>query len=549
MKKLIYLSFVLLVYCSPNQKDAAATYRTHEELVDFFFRWREFQKPPIVNGLPDYSKAAMQRQHNELKNWLQQLNAFDTTGWPVSQQVDWYLIYAEMNGLDFDHRVLRPWERDPAFYVWFFSYPSDVPAREGPHVYGAIELPAFKQPLSQEDAEHIRQQLLKAEELFQQARVNLTGDARDLWITGIRSVVEGASDLDGFAQSVQMNYPGLAEAALQAAKATRNFAEWLKEQAPSRQGPSGVGKENYTWYLRHVHLLPYSWEDEERLLERELYRAHSTLRLLEHQNRKLPQLEKVKTGDAHRKLLTDGVQEYIKFLDEQEVITVHSWMKDALMEQIGKFIPGDELLNFFYEIEYRDPMPMRAHHFHWIDKAREKIHPQASAIRRTPLLYNIFDSRAEGLATAMEELVMHAGLLENRPRAKELMYIMLIQRAARGLGGLYQHSQEMTFDEATRFASKWVPRGLLPAEGSTIQHEEQFYLEQPAYGSSYVIGKLMIDQLIAEYARQRNDRFVLREFMDDFTSRGIIPMSLLYWEMTGDKSLLEKATSEAGTTF
>lgn len=544
MRTLTVLIVLLAALTGCDGTKEKKIYKTHDELVDFFFRWREFQKPQLINGIPDYSKAAMQRQHNELKKWQQELHAFDTTGWPVSQQVDWYLVYAEMNGLDFDHRVLRPWERDPAFYVWFFSYPSDVPAREGPHVYGAVELPAFEQPLSDSAVQYITNQLLKAEELFSQARVNLTGNARDLWITGIRSVEEGAEDLEAFAGNVQQNHSSLADAALQAARATREFAVWLKQQAPSKNGPSGVGKENYTWYLRLVHLLPYSWEDEHRLLERELYRAHSTLRLLEHQNRKLPQLEKVKTEEAHRKLLTDGVNEYIRFLDEQEVLTVQPWMKEALMEQIGKFIPGDQLLNFFYEVEYREPMPMRAHHYHWIDKAHERLHPQASAIRRTPLLYNIFDSRAEGLATAMEELVLHAGLLENRPRAKELVYIMLIQRAARGLGGLYQHSRDMTFAEATQFASRWVPRGLLPADGSTIQHEEQFYLQQPAYGSSYVIGKLMIDQLIAEYARQRNDSFRLREFMDDFTTRGIIPMSLLYWEMTGDKSMLEAAISK-----
>jgi uncharacterized protein (DUF885 family) len=186
-------------------------------------------------------------------------------------------------------------------------------------------------------------------------------------------------------------------------------------------------------------------------------------------------------------------------------------------------------------------MPMRGHHFHWIDKEREIVEPVESPIRRVPLLYNIFDSRAEGLATAMEELVMNAGLLENRPRAKELVYIMLAMRAARGLGGLYQHSQDMTFDEATKFASKWVPWGLLPANGGTIQGEQQFYLQQPGYGSSYVVGKLDVDKLIAEYARQREGKFVLREFMDAFTTKGIIPMSLLYWEMTGDKSMLNEA--------
>ena len=53
--------------------------------------------------------------------------------------------------------------------------------------------------------------------------------------------------------------------------------------------------------------------------------------------------------------------------------------------------------------------------------------------------------------------------------------------------------------------------------------------------------KIEIERLIAEYARQRDGRFVLKEFMDDFNRAGVIPVSLVYWELTGDKSMLEAA--------
>ncbi|MCZ6717745.1 MAG: DUF885 family protein, partial [Gammaproteobacteria bacterium] len=206
--------------------------------------------------------------------------------------------------------------------------------------------------------------------------------------------------------------------------------------------------------------------------------------------------------------------------------------------------PSAGLRGFFWEIIYRSPITMRTHHYHWFDLARMRHAPHESPIRRTPLLYNIFDGRAEGMATGMEEMMMHAGMLDDKPRARELIWILLAQRAARGLGGLYQHGLEMTLDEATQFASKWTPWSLLPADGATIQHEEQFYLEQPAYGTSYVIGKIEIEKLIAEYARQRAGNFVLKEFMYDFNRAGVIPISLIYWELTGDKSMLEAAIGE-----
>lgn len=517
---------------------------TYEQLVSFFQDWRSFVKPTLQNGVPDYSKEAMALKHRELGDWKARLLSFDTTGWPIPQQVDWHLVLAEMNGFDFEQRVVRPWERDPAFYIWFYSSPSDVPEREGPNIFGAVDLQLLPLVMTDSLAVAMAQQLDLAPKVYEQAKINLTGKARDLWVTGTRSIKENVAELNDYADAVEKNYPGLAASARNASAATLDFHTWLEGKVAEKNEPSGVGKESYTWNLKNVHLLPLTWEEERIILERELYRSHSELRFTEHRNRKLPRLQKANDAAAYNKLITDGVNEFMAFMDTEEFITVKDYMKPALMAQVRPFVPSEGLRGFFDEVDHRDPMPMRAHMFHWIDKAAETAEPTESPIRRKPLLYNIFDSRAEGLATAMEELVRNAGLLQNRQRAKELIYIMLAQRCARGLGGLYQHSGEMTFEEATKYASKWVPWGLLPADGGTIQHEEQFYIQQPGYGSSYVVGKVLIDQLIAEYARQKEAaglNFVVREFMDDLFHRGNIPVSLLYWEMTGDRSMLDKA--------
>jgi hypothetical protein len=550
MKRLFLLNallslgiWVLFLQCDRPSEEPQKRPTTYDELVTFFKEWRSFNNPEMKDGVPNYQVAAMKRQHGELQNWQKKLKSFDTTRWPIKHQVDWYLIWAEMNGLDFDHRVIRPWERDPAFYVWFYPYESDVPEREGPNIFGAIELPTYTQPLSENDAAEIAGRLRKISALYEQARLNLKGKAKDLWMTGIRSIRDQSNELSAFAERERAAHPELAAAALEAKAVSDEFALWLDEQAPEKKALSGVGKEDYTWYLRNVHLLPSSWEQEEALLERELYRAHSALRLLENANRNLPPLEKASNATDYQNMLTQGVEEYMAFLERENFLTVKPYMKPAMLAQIRPFVENPGIRGFFDEVDYRDPMPMRAHHYHWIEKARERLEPNESPIRQVPLLYNIFDSRAEGMATAMEELVMNAGLMDNRPRGKELVYIMLIQRAARGLAGLKQHGLELTFDEATQFASKWVPRGYLPADGGTIQSEEQFYLEQPGYGSSYVVGKIDIDRMIAEYARQRGESFQLKSFMDEFNAVGIIPTSLVYWQMTGDKSMVLEATT------
>ena len=543
---IVGIAIVLLtsMCSSPPPKKEVKKSNSYEELVTFFKAWREFESPELKDGVPDYSASAMSKQQKDLIDWQQQLNAFDTAKWPIKHQVDWYLVWAEMNGLDFELRVKQPWAKDPAFYLWFFNSLPDTPLREGPHVYGRVELPDYTLPLTEATAKEIATRLRKASAVYDQAKINLTGNAKDMWNTGVRSIREQSEDLESFATSMEATFPDLTKAALEARDASNLFADWAATQSPSKTGTSGVGKENYTWNLRNVHLMPYSYQDEKVLMERELARAHSALRFAEHRNRKIAKLSKKDNAKDYEAMLLKGTEDYLSFIDKEEFYTMKSYMKPALLTQIRPFVSNDGLRGFFDEVDYRDPMPMRAHFNHWIDLARNREEPYESAIRNTPLLSNVFDSRAEGMATAMEELIMNAGMLEDRPRAKELVYIMLAQRAARGLAGMKQHGLEMDFDEATKFAAKWVPWGLMTADGGTIQHEEQFYLQQPGYETSYVIGKLDIDKLIAEYARQREGTFVLKEFMDSFNRLGIIPMSLIYWEMTGDKSMLNEAIME-----
>ena len=78
----------------------------YQDLVALFADWRAFQKPPIADGVPDYSPPAMAAQHRGLERYRVRLAEIDASGWPLTQQVDYHLLRAEMNGFEFDHRVL-----------------------------------------------------------------------------------------------------------------------------------------------------------------------------------------------------------------------------------------------------------------------------------------------------------------------------------------------------------------------------------------------------------------------------------------------------------
>src|SRR2546428_13902710 len=104
-----------------------------------------------------------------------------------------------MNGLDFDHRVLRPWARDPAFYSVVIDSESDTPLREGPVMAEAIELWRITFPLPAAEVAPLRARLQAIPPILEEARGNLVGDARDLWRPGIRRPKCPGGPLDGLA--------------------------------------------------------------------------------------------------------------------------------------------------------------------------------------------------------------------------------------------------------------------------------------------------------------------------------------------------------------
>jgi hypothetical protein len=332
-------------------------------------------------------------------------------------------------------------------------------------------------------------------------------------------------------EAVAADVEAVALVARRAGDAADDLVAWLGTRAASKTGPSGIGVENYDWYLKNVQLAPYTWRDEVTLMERELARAHALLAMEELRNAGLPEQAPVASAEEYDRRFGAAVTEYMAFLREHDVLAVTGDMDAALRARIGSFQPGPR--EFFSEVDYRDPELMRTHGYHWFDKARMARDPHPSPIRRGALLYNIFDTRTEGHATGWEELMMQAGMFDARPRTRELLYILLAQRAARALGDLRMHSNEFTLEQAAAFACTNTPRGWLRLDGNLVRGEQHLYLQQPTYGTSYVIGKIEIEKLLSERKRQLGDKFTMKRFMDEFDAAGLVPAALLRWELTG----------------
>lgn len=554
--KIAILPFLVILFisCQSNKKEKTIesqlktdtfSSNKYSDLVALFKEWRAFEKPPLLDGAPDYTEQTFDRRLPKFKELQSELKSIDTTSWSIENQVDWMIVWAEMNGYDFNHQILKPWARDPAFYKSVWTDRSDVPAHEGPTHHGTTELWTFIFPLSKTERLKLIADLKVIAPLNAQAKKNLIGNARDLWVTGIRDIKfqsEVLTDLktkDNIKNDVE-----LVSAIDEAITSTNDLVKWLQDESKSKTGPSGIGKNNYTWHLQNVHLVPLTWDDEVMILNRELARAWSSLKLEEHNNRNLPELIDANSPEAYDKMADASAKSLINFLEQQDIVTVKPYFDPALRKHLGKYVPKEQR-NFFVIGEHYDPRPLYSHFYHWFELARMDNEPNKSEIRKGPLLYNIFDSRNEGTATAVEEMFMQAGLYDDSPRTKEIVYIMIAQRAARGLGSLYAHANEMTMEEAGGIHSEYTPRGWMKTEKELLIFEQHLYLRQPGYGTSYITGKYLLENTLADYARLlelQGKPFVLKDFFDTLNSIGNIPISLANWQMTGSKNNLKVIT-------
>merc|ERR1711965_628169 len=137
---------------------------------------------------------------------------------------------------------------------------------------------------------------------------------------------------------------------------------------------------------------------------------------------------------------------------------------------------------------------------------------------------------------------MQLGLYENSPRSKEIVYILIAQRAARGLGSLYAHANLMTMEEAGKIHSEFTPRGWMKIEKELLIFEQHLYLRQPGYGTSYITGKYLFENALSEYSRLNENVKTadLKNFFKELINIGNIPMTLFQWEINNDWTVLEE---------
>jgi len=502
----------------------------HSDLVTLFQEFREFQKQKTTEGAPDYSTSAVQTQYEGLKEYQNRLASIDPNSWSVSEQIDYHLVRAEMNGLEFRHRVLKPWAVDPGFYA-------DLISRQ---------LRIRGLPLASEDIAGVEQNFQSVSAIVKQAKehlATLSEISGDLATLAILDLEGGLGSFDKRAANLKQHHPELASAVGSAKEAMTDYLNWIKSNQSKMTAPAGVGKENYNWLLKNVYLFPYTWKEVRTIVELEDNRVITFQRLEENRNRHLPKLKPAQSQAEYKQSVREALDHIINFLKVEEIFTMHDYLVpgDYFGSWHGFEDPWPEKHDYFFNFSHREPVMEETHEMvgHHFDELRSERHPHPIRGGRRP--YKIATARHEGFAFALEELLMHAGYLDGRSRrAREIAYEQAAFRTVRALSDVYMHSGEWTLADAMKFCVENAPHGELLDGSHHLWFELATTLRGVGHHMLMVLGKVQFMKLFRDRANQLGDDFSLKVFMDEFFASGGIPMSLIRWEITGYEDEIEK---------
>jgi hypothetical protein len=523
MRVAVAICSVILPVVAQSQSE-----QDYKKLVDINMELVLLQGPGQVDGVPDYSSSAIESRRAELERLRREWASIDAESWPTSQKIDYLLVYARINEIDFGLRVVRSWSRDPGLY-------RDLVKR----------IPYRETPIFENDLQTFRKRLENVPKIMEQAKNNLTEPSKEL----AQLVVRHLEHYDGVGQGepwravppegtlgwyrdlierLTETHPNLVPLAKEALAAVEGYRDWLVGRLDQMTEPAWIGLEHYNWFLRKVRLMPYTVDDLQLLGEREFTRWRAFLAIEKNKNdhRGVPTLRLATSKEEYDARIREAEHQIRSLIAEQRLLTIpedtpKGFETDAFwIERPGGY------RHFWEELQYRNGLNNHIHASipgHRFDMFMRKY-------VENPIRATCRDGgRIEGWATYIEEMFLLAGIMDDIPRARELFYIALMKRAARVHIELEMQKGEYSLDEANAY----LIENVLFMEENLGRYDLEGYLRRPAYGSAYLIGKIQLEKLLSDRATQLGDAFDLGAFHDALLTSGFIPLSLLRWEMTG----------------
>jgi hypothetical protein len=507
------------VQASVEAPEAGGSYQDLVGLFDEFLAFRE-----AADARADFSAAAVAGRRERMQQFQQRIDDMNVASWNRARQVDYLAVRSRLDQYDFTLQRLRPWARDPGFYVDEMLWVTFT------------ELPLEGQAL-----EEFLDEIRAIPALVEAARAQLDDVAADYADLAIHNL--NHADGVGHGHPYRAVPPAgvlgwyddlLERAAAQpeliadieaAREAVQAFDTWLKAKRSGWTAAAGVGEAAFDWYLKHVKLM--SWTSAELVVlgQRELDRLWAVYALERHRNRDLPELEPAASATEYEARIAATDRRIRAFLTEQQIITVPEDIGE--LDTNAPWIVRPDGRNFWEEIQFRDPSPdhlhavIPGHRFDAIMKDRVD-HPIRGRIDS--------GARAEGWATYLEEAMLQAGLFADLPRVRELIQVFGIFRAARVPADVWLQTRQMNVGQVVDYWLERVPY----LDPNVARVDAEIYLRwPPGYGIGYNIGMLQMQRLLADRKRQLGEDFELMAFHDELMAYGWLPLSLIRWDMTG----------------
>ncbi len=512
----------------------AQTAEGYDRLLALHDELRDYMLPGFTAGVvldsgarigDVYSDDVLEQKRAGLTRFDAAMAALPVSQWPRAQQADYLAVKSILNGYRFNLEVLRPWKRDPGFYL------------------DPLMAVAFAEVTGDDAAiAKLRTRLRAVPPLVASARGNLTevaGDFADLALHNLDNsdgvnhyhpyrAVPPAGIIgwyDDLLARARKTRPDLVADVTAARDALVGFRGWLRTERPRMTAPGGVGAERYDWYIRHVRMIPLTGAEMVTLAEREHERLTAALALLRHRNRALPQLTLSQSAAEQAGKIAETDARVRQFLKDEDIVTVPDFVGNLGSNTPYIERPGGP--NFWEQIQFRDPIP---DHLHAVIPGHRFDAVLAERDKR-PIRGSYSDGgRAEGWATYLEDALMIAGATRHSPRADEFIALFGIFRAARVEADVAMQNNRWSVAEAVasmRARTPWLDEDVARVDA-------EIYLRRPpGYGVAYTIGKMQMDALLADRARQLGEAFSLREFHDQFLAAGRLPIALTRYEMTG----------------
>jgi len=556
MKILWAILFVVVVAIEPvhaQQSDPL------DKLAADFWTWRARYAPftgDDVNrierpgGVRDWSRAKIDNQRKELDEFEARWKKIDSHTWPIARQVDYRLIGSALSRVRWELDINPSWRRDPTFYLGQTLTP----------IVEALTVPA---PYDEAQSREILTRIDNVPSILEQAAQNLEKPPAPFVRVAAQALENIRPHLhqmaSALARSTTIKEQDLYAATDRAADALEKYRGYLQQLLPSLPNETALGRDAYIFFLRNVAMLPYPPEQLLAAGRQEWDRAVAFETFEIQRNRDVPPLKLAANSDEWIKDAAAKELSIRKFLGDHGILTIPDWLQHYTLRSMPEYLRAlqgfgetDDFtspsrlnanciryltepspnLGYFWRATAQDPRPICVHEGipgHYFQLCLSWKH-------ENPIRRHYYASTAnEGIGFYAEEMMLQAGLFDDSPHTREIIYNFMRLRALRVEVDVRLALGQFTLGQAAKYLHDKVPM-----DSETAREEATAFATGPGGAISYQIGKLQIVKFLADARLQQGDRFNLRAFHDFVWKNGNVPISLQRWEYLGDASEVPK---------